>query len=91
MSRHPDRMALFFSKCPIQGGAVNGIGRGGAKSGRGSAWTDNFVVDGLVRLTGAICQAGGTIVSTLQSGRVRLYLSLSVGVVALALVLRWVL
>ncbi|MDJ0974021.1 MAG: NADH-quinone oxidoreductase subunit L [Planctomycetota bacterium] len=72
-------------------GAVNGVGKGGVKSGRGSAWTDNFIVDGLVRLTGAICQVGGSIVSTLQSGRVRMYLSLSVGVVAITLVLRWLL
>lgn len=72
-------------------GAVNGIGRGGVRTGDRSALTDNVVVDGLVRLMGAICQAGGAVVSTLQSGRIRFYLSMSVGVVALTLVLRWIL
>ena len=44
-----------------------------------------------MRLTGATCQAFGAGVSLLQSGRVRLYLSLSVGALAAVLILERIL
>ena len=72
-------------------GAVNTVGRAGAKVGSGSAWTDNVIVDGFVRLIGAVTQLGGTIVSMLQSGRVRLYLSLSAGVIVFVLLYKVIL
>ena len=68
-------------------GLVNAVGRGGVKAGKASGAHDRRVVDGLVRLTGATAQGLGSVVSMLQSGRVRFYLSLSVGALALALLL----
>ena len=68
-------------------GLVNLVGRNGVKTGDASAAHDRGVVDGLVRFVGQAAQQTGAGLSTLQSGRVRLYLSLSVGVLALALLL----
>ena len=68
-------------------GLVNRVGRGGVKTGDASAAHDRGVVDGLVRFVGNAFQSVGAAFSALQSGRVRLYLSLSVGVIALALLL----
>ena len=68
-------------------GLVNLVGRKGVRTGDLSAANDRGVVDGLVRFTGHACQSAGAAFSALQSGRVRLYLSLSVGVLALALLL----
>ena len=71
-------------------GLVNAIGRGGKRTARASGSVDDHVVDGVVRGTGAVSRVLGAGVSATQSGRVRLYLSLSVGALALALLLRWV-
>ena len=69
-------------------GAVNVIGRFArntlaALSGR----TDRRVVDGAVHLVGWVPRVLGAGMNALQSGRVRFYLSVSAGVLALALVL----
>jgi hypothetical protein len=72
-------------------GAVNAVARGGQASSRVSGLSDAHVVDGLVRLTGATTQVGGAVVSRTQNGRVRFYLSLSVGLVAALLVLERIL
>ena len=72
-------------------GLVNAVGRGGVRTGDVSGAHDRVVVDGLVRFTGALCQTLGAALSLLQSGRVRLYLSLSVGALALALLLERIL
>jgi len=72
-------------------GLVNAVGRGGVKAGDVSGAHDRNVVDGLVRLVGALCQGFGGVVSYIQSGRVRFYLSLSVGALALALLLERIL
>ena len=72
-------------------GCVNAVGRSGVRASNVSGAHDRVVVDGLVRFTGALCQTLGATVSLLQSGRVRLYLSLSVGAVALALLLERIL
>jgi len=66
---------------------VNRAGRSGLQTADASAAHDRGVVDGLVRFVGNACQGLGGVFSALQSGRVRLYLSLSVGVLALALLL----
>ncbi|MDA1194756.1 MAG: NADH-quinone oxidoreductase subunit L [Planctomycetota bacterium] len=68
-------------------GLVNAAGRSGVRAGEASGAHDRRVVDGLVRLVGHVCQGLGGALSALQSGRVRLYLSLSVGLLALALLL----
>ena len=51
----------------------------------------NAIVDGLVRLVGAVTQIGGAIVSLLQSGRVRFYLTLSAGLVVIVLLYKVIL
>jgi len=86
-------LARLFTRFDTRGvdGVVNAVGRGGVLLGFASRIYDNVVVDGLVRLTGAICQAFGAGVSLLQSGRVRLYLSLSVGALAAVLILERIL
>ncbi len=81
------RLCGFVDKHGVDG-AVNKIGAGGIKAATGSGWHDSKIVDGLVAFTGWIMQVLGAAVSATQSGRVRLYLSLSVGAVALALVLQ---
>nr|MDJ0523675.1 hypothetical protein [Planctomycetota bacterium] len=83
------RLAEAFRLVDSKGvdGVVNAVGRGGVRTGDASGAHDRTVVDGLVRLTGALAQGFGGLVSTLQSGRVRFYLSLSVGALALALLL----
>ncbi len=68
-------------------GLVNLVGRGGVTTGDVSGAHDRGVVDGLVRAIGHACQRLGGVFSALQSGRVRLYLSISVGALALALLL----
>jgi len=68
-------------------GVVNAIGRGGLAMATLSGLNDREVVDGAVKGVGASALAGGGVVSRLQSGRVRFYLSVSVGVVAVILVL----
>ena len=72
-------------------GLVNRVGKGGVQTGELSGGRDRNVVDGLVRAVGHVSQAFGAIFSSLQSGRVRLYLSLSVGALALALLLEAIL
>jgi NADH-quinone oxidoreductase subunit L len=72
-------------------GLVNAVADGGKKASRESGRADAVVVDGAVLGTGALALAGGSGVSRLQSGRVRLYLSLSVGAVAAVLVLQRIL
>jgi NADH-quinone oxidoreductase subunit L len=72
-------------------GVVNAVGRGGLRTADSSGAHDRQVVDGLVRFVGALFQVLGAGVSLLQSGRVRLYLSLSVGAIAVALVLERIL
>ncbi len=84
------RLCGFVDKHGVDG-AVNRIGEGGIKAATGSGWHDSKIVDGLVTFTGWIMQVLGAGVSATQSGRVRLYLSLSVGAVALALVLQQIL
>ena len=69
------------------GGVVNAVGRGGRRVAGFSGAHDQLVVDGAVRGVGEVTLAGGGRVSKLQSGRVRFYLSVSVGVVAVVLVL----
>ena len=69
-------------------GAVNWIGRTGKRAVAGaSGWIDANLVDGLVALVGWVPRAIGAATSSLQSGRVRLYLSVSAGALALALIL----
>ena len=87
------RIAGLFRDFDTRGvdGVVNAVGRGGIKAAAGSGLHDRTVVDGLVRLTGATCQFFGAGLSLLQSGRVRFYLSLSVGALALALILERIL
>ena len=72
-------------------GLVNLVGRGGVRVGDASGAHDHSVVDGIVRFVGDGCQRLGAGFSALQSGRVRLYLSLSVGALALALLLEHIL
>ncbi len=83
------RLAELFRFVDSRGvdGLVNAVGRGGVKTGDASGAHDRHVVDGLVRMTGALCQGFGGMFSMMQSGRVRFYLSLSVGALALALLL----
>ncbi len=82
-------LAAWFTATDQRGvdGVVNAVGRGGTRGARVSAFVDRVVVDGLVRLTGAVCQFLGAGVSLLQSGRVRLYLGVSVGALAVILLL----
>lgn len=68
-------------------GVVNAIGRGGLRLAGYSGVNDDVVVDGAVKGVGATALAGGGVFSRLQSGRVRFYLSVSVGIVAVILVL----
>ena len=68
-------------------GVVNAIGRGGRRLARLSGLHDSEVVDGAVKGVGATALAGGGVFSRLQNGRVRFYLSVSVGIVAVLLVL----
>jgi NADH-quinone oxidoreductase subunit L len=86
-------LARLFALADARGvdGVVNAAGRGGLFAARASGLTDAIVVDGAVKDVGAACLAGGGAVSRMQSGRVRLYLSLSVGLVALILVLQGIL
>ncbi len=83
------RLAGLFRVVDSAGvdGIVNAVGSSGVDSSKKSGWFDKYVVDGLVKLTGGICQFFGAGISLLQSGKVRLYLSLSVGAVALVLLL----
>ncbi len=67
-------------------GVVNLVGRDTRALARLSGETDTRVVDGAVNGVGAAAQVGGRSVSRLQNGRVRFYLSLAVGVVALLIV-----
>jgi NADH-quinone oxidoreductase subunit L len=67
-------------------GVVNAVGRAGLRLARASGWNDDSVVDGAVRGVGVTALVGGGVFSRLQSGRVRFYLSVSVGVVAAVLV-----
>ena len=91
--RPAHRLAALFRAFDTRGvdGVVNAVGRGGIRAATGSGIHDRYVVDGLVRLTGATCQFFGAGVSLLQSGRVRFYLSLSVGAVAVVLILERIL
>jgi hypothetical protein len=68
-------------------GLVNAVGDGGNNAAKASGRTDAAVVDGAVKGVGAMALAGGGAVTRTQNGRVRFYLSLSVGVVAATLVL----
>jgi len=68
-------------------GVVNAVGRGGRRLAGYSGLNDSVVVDGAVKGVGATAIAGGGVFSRLQSGRVRFYLSVSVGVIAVILVL----
>ena len=64
-------------------GLVNAVGRFGKKTlGGASGWTDKYIVDGLVRLTGGTAQFFGQGVRLLQGGRIRTYLSLSAAAMA---------
>ena len=72
-------------------GLVNAVGRGGRRTATASGWADARGVDGAVRGVGWSALSGGGVVSRLQSGRVRLYLSVAVGVVAAILVLQRIL
>ena len=67
-------------------GVVNLVGRDTKTLARVSGLSDAVVVDGAVNGVGTIAQTGGRGVSRLQNGRVRFYLSLAIGVVALLLV-----
>jgi NADH-quinone oxidoreductase subunit L len=84
------RLFAIFDSRGVDG-VVNAVGRGGLFTARASGLTDAIVVDGAVRDVGAVCLAGGGAVTRTQSGRIRLYLSLSVGLVALILVLQGIL
>ena len=66
-------------------GIVDAVGRSGVRTAWRSRIFDNVVVDGFVNLIGGICQFFGAIFSALQSGRLRFYLSLSAGVLAIVL------
>jgi NADH-quinone oxidoreductase subunit L len=81
--------ASLFALVDAKGvdGLVNAVGRGGIATSVASGLHDAIVVDGAVNDVGAVCQAGGAAVSRTQSGRIRFYLSLSVGAVAVVLVL----
>jgi NADH-quinone oxidoreductase subunit L len=68
-------------------GVVNGVGRTGRQIARVAGLTDARGVDGVVNGVGDAAQASGARVSALQSGRVRFYLSLAVGAVAVSLIL----
>ena len=67
-------------------GVVNAVGRAGLSAAGLSKRNDDAVVDGAVRGVGVAAYAGGGEVSRLQNGRVRFYLSVSVGLVAVVLV-----
>jgi NADH-quinone oxidoreductase subunit L len=81
-------LATFFAWADGAGvdGAVNGVGRTGLATARGSGTADRVVVDGAVLLTGAVVLAGGEGVSRTQSGRIRTYLGLGVAVVSITLI-----
>ncbi len=81
------RAAARFDRGVVDG-LVNEIGREGRRVARLSGWNDARVVDGAVLGVGATALAGGARVSRLQNGRVRFYLSVAVGLVAVVLVLR---
>ena len=68
-------------------GVVNAVGRVGLSLAGLSGENDDAVVDGAVRGVGVAAYAGGGEVSRLQNGRVRFYLSVSVGLVAVVVVL----
>ena len=68
-------------------GLVNAVGRGGLRVAGLSKRHDDAVVDGAVRGVGIAAYAGGGEVSRLQNGRVRFYLSVAVGLVAVIVVL----
>jgi NADH:ubiquinone oxidoreductase subunit 5 (subunit L)/multisubunit Na+/H+ antiporter MnhA subunit len=87
------RLAAWLKVADAHGidAVVNAVGRGGVKAAAGSGANDRHVVDGLVRFVGGTCQFLGAGLSLLQSGRVRLYLSLSVGAIALVLILERIL
>jgi hypothetical protein len=86
-------VASLFGWCDahVVDGLVNAVARGGKRSSNLSGRADASLVDGAVNATGAIALAGGSGVSGLQSGKIRFYLSLSVGAVAAVLVLQRVL
>jgi NADH-quinone oxidoreductase subunit L len=84
-------LASFFAWVDGAGvdGAVNAVGRGGQRTSRISGKTDDVVVDGAVRGTGALVLVGGDGLSRVQSGRIRLYIGLGVTAVAATLVLAY--
>jgi NADH-quinone oxidoreductase subunit L len=86
-------VARFFAWTDVAGidGAVNAVGRGGRWAARASGLTDDICVDGVVRDVGAVALAGGERVTRTQNGRIRFYLSVSIGIVAVILVLQGIL
>jgi NADH-quinone oxidoreductase subunit L len=82
-------VARFFAWTDARGvdGAVNAVGRAGARTAGRSGRFDAKVVDGAVRGTGAAILAGGEGLSRVQSGRIRTYIALGVAAVALVLIL----
>ncbi|MFV1958642.1 MAG: NADH-quinone oxidoreductase subunit L [Planctomycetota bacterium] len=80
------RLSALFDVRGVDG-VVNAVGRNARRISRLSGRNDAVVVDGLVNGVGATAMAGGSEISRLQNGRVRFYLSVAVGVVAVLLVL----
>jgi NADH-quinone oxidoreductase subunit L len=81
------RAARFVDERAVDG-LVNTIGRFGRDTLAGlSGRTDTHVVDGAVHVVGWVPRVLGAGMGALQSGRIRLYLSVSAGALALALVL----
>ena len=83
-------VARFFRVVDERGvdGLVNGAGRLGKNIlGRFSGLFDHHAVDGAVRGTGGLMSGLGAVVSGLQNGRVRSYLTVSAGALALTLLI----
>jgi len=70
----------------IVDGLVNGAGEGGLLLGDLSGDMDDVVVDGAVNLTADLTEGAGAVVTTAQTGRIRNYLSMAVGLTAVFIV-----
>ncbi len=68
-------------------GAVNAVGHGGVVVADVSGDVDQIVVDGAVNLTADLAEGAGAVASAAQTGRLRNYLGMAVGVTAVVLLL----
>jgi NADH:ubiquinone oxidoreductase subunit 5 (subunit L)/multisubunit Na+/H+ antiporter MnhA subunit len=65
--------------------AVNAVGSLGRRAAGLAGWNDRYVIDGAVEGVAALTRDAGAAVRAPQTGRIRLYVTLLVGALALGL------